>query len=152
MNSRHPDTLKMQCATAVRFASLFCPMLAKSAVIVVPILSPRRIGIAPVNPNILVTPSGPAWAAKFCNTAIVALLLCTTRVINVPTKTPSTGIFDTFAIKSVNTGLDASGFITSPIVSIPRNNRPKANIVCPILFTFSDFATKEMIKPINMIM
>ena len=36
----------------------------------------------------------------------------------------------------------ASGFITSPMVSIPKNNKPKAKIVCPIFFAFSDFAIK----------
>ena len=85
--------------------------------------------IAPASPSILVTPSGPGWEAKFCSTAMVALLLCTTSVISVPTATPSTGICATRSIRSVNTGLDASGFITSPIVSIPRNRRPNAKIV-----------------------
>ena len=47
----------------------------------------------------------------------------------VPTATPSTGICATRPIKSVNTGLDANGFMTSPIFSIPRNKRPKAKIV-----------------------
>ena len=151
INKKQPEILKIQCATAVLFASFDCPILARSAVIVVPILSPKRIGIAPASPSILVTPSGPGWEAKFCKTAIVALLLCTTSVINVPTATPSTGICATRPIKSVNTGLDANGFMTSPIVSIPRNKRPKAKIVWPILFTFSDFVTNEIRNPIKII-
>ena len=52
--------LPRQCAAAVRFASLDCPIDAKIAVIVVPKLLPRRIGIAPARPRMLVTPSGPA--------------------------------------------------------------------------------------------
>ena len=58
-NTTLPVILKILCAIAVRFAFLDCPIDAKSAVIVVPILSPRRIGIAPANPITLVTPSGP---------------------------------------------------------------------------------------------
>ena len=92
INRKHPEMLKMQCASAVLFASLVCPILASKAVIVVPMLSPSRIGIAPTRPRILLTPSGPGCSAKFCNTAIVALLLCTTSVIRVPTATPRTGI------------------------------------------------------------
>ena len=80
---------------------------------------------------------------------MVALLLCTTSVIIVPTTTPSTGISATFAIKSTKNGLDANGFITLPIVSIPRNNKPNAKIVCPILFTLSDFTINEIINPIH---
>ena len=83
---------------------------------------------------------------------MVALLLCTTSVIIVPTTTPSTGISATFAIKSTKNGLDASGFITLPIVSIPRNNKPNAKIVCPILFALSDFTINEIINPINIMM
>ena len=141
--------MKMVCAIAVLLASRLCPSDASSAVMVVPILSPRRIGIAPTSPRILVTPSTPGWAAKFCRTAIVALLLCTTSVIAVPSRSPSTGIPDTFPIRSVNTGLDASGFITSPMVSMPRNNKPNANIVCPILLIRSDLQTNVRINPIK---
>ena len=46
-NKEQPEILKIQCATAVLLASLLCPRLARSAVIVVPMLSPSRIGIAP---------------------------------------------------------------------------------------------------------
>ena len=91
-----------------------------------------------------------AREAKFCNTAIVALLLCTTSVITAPTHTPRIGIWDTFPIMLTKNALDASGFITSPIVSIPRNNRPNAKIVCPIFFTFSFFEIKEIRNPTKM--
>ena len=64
INTQVPVILKKLCAIAVRFASLDCPMDARSAVIVVPILSPSKIGIAPVSPITLLTPSGPAWEAK----------------------------------------------------------------------------------------
>ena len=149
---KQPEILKIQWATAVLFASLLCPILARSAVIVVPMLSPSRIGIAPARPRILVIPSAPGCAAKFWRTAMVALLLCTTRVISVPTPTPKTGICATFPIRSVKTWLEASGFITSPMVSIPRKRSPNAKMVCPILFIFSDFVTKAIINPIKMIM
>ena len=59
INRKHPLTLKIQCAAAVLLAFLGCPMLASTAVIVVPILSPSRIGIAPVRPITLLTPSAP---------------------------------------------------------------------------------------------
>ena len=55
-----PLMLKMLCAIAVRLAFFDWPIDARSAVIVVPMLSPSRIGIAPVRPITLVTPSGPA--------------------------------------------------------------------------------------------
>ena len=95
MNSSEPEILKILCDNAVRCAFFDCPMQANSAVMVVPILSPNRIGIAPSKPRILLTPSGPAVEAKFCSTAMVAELLCTTTVIKVPTSTPKTGIPDT---------------------------------------------------------
>ncbi len=148
-NKIAPEILNTQCANAVLLASFGCPIDAITAVMVVPILSPRRIGIAPVRPIILVTPSGPACDAKFCNTAIVALLLCTTSVISAPTATPRTGMCDTFPIISTKNALDARGFITSPIVSIPRNKRPNANIVCPIFLTFCFFDTKAIRNPTN---
>ena len=58
----------------------------------------------------------------------------------------------TLPISSVKIGLEANGFITDPIVSIPRNNKPNAKIVCPILFTLSDFTINEIINPINIMM
>ena len=102
-----PVILNTLCATAVHFAFFDCPIDASNAVIVVPILSPRRIGIAPASPITLVTPSGPACEAKFWSTAIVAELLCTTIVIIIPRITPSTGRSFTFDMSSINTGLDA---------------------------------------------
>ena len=85
-----PVILKILCASAVLLAFLDCPMDANNAVIVVPMLSPNKIGIAPARPITLVTPSGPGCDAKFCSTAIVAELLCTTSVITAPSRTPST--------------------------------------------------------------
>ena len=55
----------------------------------------------------------------------------------------------TFAIISVKTGLEASGFMTLPMVSMPRNNSPNAKIVCPIFFTFSDLQIKLMKNPMK---
>ena len=46
MKIRQPEILKVQCAKAVRFASLDCPIQASSAVMVVPILVPRIMEIA----------------------------------------------------------------------------------------------------------
>ena len=70
-----PEILKRQWAIALRFAFFDCPIEARNAVIVVPMLSPRRIGIAPESPIMLVIPSPVSWEAKFCRTAIVALEL-----------------------------------------------------------------------------
>ena len=142
INRKLPVILKTLCATAVLFASLDCPILASSAVIVVPILSPKRIGIAPARPITLDTPSAAGWDAKLCNTAIVALLLCTTTVMAVPKSSPRIGILETLSINVTNMGLSASGFITELMVSIPANKRPKAKMVCPIFFTFSFLETK----------
>ena len=147
---KEPVILNTLCAIAQRFASLDWPILANNAVMVVPILSPSRIGIAPTNP-ITLAPSGPACDAKLCSTAIVAELLCTTSVISIPTPTPSTGMWLTFSIILINTGLVASGFMTSPIISIPTNNKPNAKIVWPINFIFSFFAINAIRNPINTI-
>ena len=137
-----PVILKILCASAVLLAFLDCPMDANNAVIVVPMLSPNKIGIAPARPITLVTPSGPGCDAKFCSTAIVAELLCTTNVITAPSITPSTGISATFAISSTKIGLFASGFITLPMISMPSNNRPKEKITRPTFFTFSFLEAK----------
>jgi len=146
-----PLILKILCAIAVRFAFLDCPIDARSAVIVVPILSPRRIGIAPVSPITLLTPSGPACDAKFCRTAIVAELLCTTNVMTAPSTTPRTGMDETFPIRSTKTGLPAKGFMTSPMISIPSNKSPNEKITIPIFLTFSFLLTKFRINPTKII-
>ena len=104
------------------------------------------MGRAPSKPMTL-APSGPAWAAKFCSTAMVALELCTTRVMMVPTATPRIGTPVTWAIMSVNTGFSARGFITAPMVSIPRNKRPNPKMAVPVSFTFDCFARDMTMKP-----
>ena len=48
-------------------------------------------------------------------------------------------------ISSVKIGLQANGFITDPIVSIPRNSKPNAKIVIPTFFTRSDLEIKYTI-------
>ena len=80
---------------------------------------------------------------------MVALELCTTSVITVPTATPSTGTSFTWSIMVKNTSLCASGFMTAPIVSMPTNRRPNANTVWPMFFTRSSFATNHTMKPTN---
>ena len=148
-NTMLPVILNTLWATAVRFAFLDCPIDARSAVMVVPMLSPKRIGIAPARPITLLTPSGPAWDAKFWSTAIVAELDWTTRVIRSPTSTPSTGTWDTFPIRLIKKGLPARGFITLPIISIPSNSSPKEKITRPIFFSFSDFPAKFIRNPMK---
>ena len=69
-----PDKLNIICATAVLFAFTEVPIEAKTAVIVVPILSPNNIGRDPARPKRL-APSGPACDARFWSTAMVAELL-----------------------------------------------------------------------------
>ena len=150
-NTALPVILNTLCATAVLLAFLDCPIEASNAVIVVPMLSPNRIGIAPLRPITLVTPSAAGCDAKFCSTAIVAELLCTTSVMTAPNTTPSTGISDTLPIRSMNTGLLASGFITLPMISIPSNNKPKEKITLPISVTFSRLLKNDTINPIKII-
>ena len=65
MKSMVPVILNVLCAMAVLLAFLDCPMDARSAVMVVPMLSPKRIGIAPARPMTLCIPSGPGCDAKF---------------------------------------------------------------------------------------
>ena len=149
MNTNAPVTLNTLCATAVRFASRDCPMQARSAVMVVPMLSPSRMGMDPWRPSTLVTPSGPGCEAKLCSTAMVALELCTTSVITVPAATPSAGISFTWSIIARNTSLCASGFMTAPMVSMPTNSRPNANTVWPMFLTRSSFAANHTMKPTN---
>ena len=80
---------------------------------------------------------------------MVALELCTTRVMTVPTSTPRIGTPVTWAIISVNTGFSARGFMTAPMVSMPRNRRPKPKMAVPVSFTFDCFATDMMMKPVS---
>ena len=48
-------------------------------------------------------------------------------------------------------GLEASGFITLPMISIPSKRSPKEKITRPTLRTFSRFARKLIRKPAKMI-
>ncbi len=48
---------------------------------------------------------------------------------------------------SVNTGLDASGFMTDPMVSMPTNSSPNPKTALPDSFTRSRFATVMIRKP-----
>ena len=102
--------------------------------------------MAPSRPRTL-APSAPGCAAKFCSTAMVALELCTTSVITVPTRTPRTGTPATWAIISVKTGLSARGFMTDPMVSMPTKSRPKPNIARPDSFIRSPLASVMTRKP-----
>ena len=124
-----PNILKIVCANAVLLAFTDAPIEANKAVIVVPILSPNIIGIAPFKPIKLVTPSAMGVDAKFCKTAIVAELDCTTTVITIPNTTPKTGMSETFTIKSANACACANGFITADMVFIPTNKIPKPNAI-----------------------
>ena len=65
INISVPTTLNIVCDIAVLLAFTVPPIDASSAVVVEPILVPNSIGIAPARPMILVTPSGPAVAARF---------------------------------------------------------------------------------------
>ncbi|CUQ11202.1 Uncharacterised protein [Bacteroides xylanisolvens] len=98
----------------------------------------------------LLTPSAAGWAAKFCSTAIVAELLCTTSVITPPRSTPKTGVEETSAIRSTKTLLPASGFITCPMISIPSKSSPKEKMTMPIFFSFSVLPTNCSMKPMKM--
>ncbi|WP_371298281.1 hypothetical protein [Paraeggerthella sp.] len=80
MNTSAPEILNTLCATAVRFASRDCPIEANSAVMVVPMLSPSRMGMEPARPQHAGHAVGASPARrKLCSTAMVALELCTTR-------------------------------------------------------------------------
>ena len=99
----------------------------------------------------MLAPSTPGVAAKFCSTAMVALELCTTSVMRVPTRTPSTGTPVTWAIMSVNTGFSAKGFMTAPMVSMPRNKSPKPKTAVPTYFICPCLASCMTRKPTSTI-
>ena len=137
MNSNVPTRLNIIWERAVRLAFTVPPIEASSAVVVEPILVPNRIGMAPVSPMILLTPSGPAVAARFWSTAIDAELLWTTVVMTAPTMIPRNGMSATLSISCENIWLCASGSIAAAIILSPEKSIPKANIACPKSVIFS---------------
>ena len=83
--------------------ALVTAVLQSSSATTVMVIGFVSAGLMKLPPMMLVTPSGPAVDARFCRTAIVAELLCTTTVMHVPSSTPSTGISCTCIIRSTNT-------------------------------------------------
>ena len=93
-------------------------------------LSPNSTGMAPARPS-RHPPSGPGRAAACCSTAMVAELLCTTRVMPSPASRPRPGRCRTWAIHCRNTGPAANGSMASAMTAMPSNSRPNANSACP---------------------
>ena len=151
LNRIVPVMLKIAWAAAVRFALRFCPIEARMAVIVVPMLSPSRIGIAPVSPMTLVVVPATAVDAKLCSTAIVADEDCTRSVMHMPRRIPRNGTSLTLPMRSVNTALWARGFMTELMISMPSKRRPNEKITWPMSLTRSFFPRKFTRNPMKMI-
>ena len=116
---------------------------------VVPMLSPNRMGRAPASPSTLWMPSGPACCAARCSTAMVAELLCTTSVIPVPSSSPSSGVCRTCVIQRRKTGCSASGAIAPDKTSMPSNSRPNENTASPSCRVRSRRASSQTSTPTN---
>ena len=121
----------MAWAAATRLASLPCPMAASTAVMVVPMLSPSKMGMAAVSPSRLCTPSAPGCAAMLCSSATVAELLCTVKVMQTPASSPCMGLCCTRASSSRSRGLCSSGSMALRITVTPSNSSPKPNTASP---------------------
>ena len=83
-NTTVPIRLKYRWINAARFAVLFAPILERIAVIQVPILVPRIIGIAEEK---YIAPETDAA----CRIPTEALLLWMSAVTSMPSKTPTNG-------------------------------------------------------------
>ena len=54
-------------------------------------------------------------------------------------------------MRSTKNALEASGFITEPMISIPSNRIPKEKMTMPMFFQVSFLDRKLIIKPMKMI-
>ena len=115
---------------------------------VVPILSPKRIGTAVVRGIAGPSPSTTGCEARLCKTPMVALLLWTTMVMTVPMSTPKRRFSPSWVIHWMKMGLSANGFNTCDIVFNPMKRTPKPKTTCPRYLSCFRLPKKKRIKPI----
>jgi len=116
-------------------------------VIVVPILLPRRIGIAWLIEIRGVPTASVEVAAKVCKTPMAADELCTTMVVMAPTIRPSTGMSLIWRSRLAKASLFASGFMAALMPFRPTNKTPKAKMIWPRERTFWFLKANIMMKP-----
>ena len=92
-----PMTLNITWATATRRAVKLARKEASTAVIQVPMLSPKSTGIAPSS-------GMRPWPAMAIKIPMVALLDWMSTVITVPMKMPSKGLLEKWPMKSTKPG------------------------------------------------
>ncbi len=112
-----PRTLKTRCARAARLALTPVPTLAIWAVNVVPMLSPKTMGI--VCTKLMAPVEARIWTM-----AMVALELWMAIVIAVPMARPSSGWLAILAMMSRAATLLPTGSKASFMKDRPRNSNP----------------------------
>ncbi len=136
-NITTPMTLNSTCAAAACLALLLDPIHAITAVMVVPMLSPRRMGIAASRPK-------SPWVAMAMVRPTVAELDCTSMVRPAPAITPRSGLW----LKARNIScLPLRNSMESPMYCIPRKRRPKPTSPFPRYFCFLVLPKTESIIP-----
>ena len=143
INNMTPPTLKSTCARATRFASRDVPILARPAVIQVPIFAPKTSGIpasSVINP----------CCARTMTMPVNALELWIRAVNTVPTNRANNGFSKPF-IKSINSGQVLSGFMASLISFIPKNRMPNPKRTSPVFLTLSFFPNIRIPNPMAII-
>jgi len=139
INKMTPQTLKSTCARATRFASRDVPILARPAVIQVPILAPKTSGMpasSVINP----------CCARTITMPVNALELWIRAVNTVPINRPKSGFSRPF-IKLMSSGQVLSGSMASLISFIPKNRTPNPKRTSPIFLKLSFFPNIRMPKP-----
>ncbi len=125
--------LKLTCTTATLRAFLLTPILDKRAVTHVPIFCPMMIGSAVPYVTVPVKVSA-------CRIPTEADELCMIPVTTAPANTPSKGLVNKTR-KFAKLWLSASGFMASPIISIPNIKTAKPTITVPISLLLLFFET-----------
>ena len=135
-----PMTLKSTWAAQACLAVRSVPMEARTAVMVVPILSPKMMGMAawrgkrPCTPRAMVRPT-------------VAALDWTRRVSSVPARTPMSGLWLNMRNNSFSF---RRKLMEDSMVCIPTKSRPKPNRPLPAYFCTLERPKKERSTPIIM--
>ena len=132
-----PTTLKVTWAPATRLAA---PKDAIIAVIVVPILSPKRTGKAPFS-------SIKPLAYRFCKIPMVADEAWMSNVIPVPTNTPRTGFPLNFIMYSRKASKSFNGSIAPLIRFKAKKIPPTPNKTRPILLIERFLVKKRQTAP-----
>ena len=132
-----PITLNITCAVAACFAALLPPKEARTAVIVVPILSPKIMAMA--------TSRGISpWEAIAIVKPTVAALACTSMVTMVPAKTARIRC----SLKGRNNScLPSKNDIAFCIIPIPMKRREKPTSPAPSCLCLRFFPNIERPAP-----